>query len=171
VLPADRKEFDMSAYQQRYVALEIFYLGWNYHGFASQADTEETIEVKSSAQASDGRRAVFHEGLYEHLWAMQLKESSSDCAACFCRAICSPPCARQSSYPKVSAGKAWGTRDVGAQTKESARSGRCWRLQAASHAMPEHGNFEGCDGCLSVKKAAREHLLTWRVFIHACLCQ
>ena len=42
---AESREFDMASYQQRYVALEVFYLGWDYHGFASQAGTEDTIEV------------------------------------------------------------------------------------------------------------------------------
>ncbi|CAL5221610.1 g3830 [Coccomyxa viridis] len=38
------RAFAMNAYQKRYVALEIFYLGAAYHGFASQADTELTAE-------------------------------------------------------------------------------------------------------------------------------
>ena len=42
--PAGRP-FDFKAYHTRYVALEIAYLGWDYHGFASQADTDNTIEV------------------------------------------------------------------------------------------------------------------------------
>ena len=37
--------FDFGAYHARYVALELAYLGWGYQGFASQADTENTIEV------------------------------------------------------------------------------------------------------------------------------
>lgn len=37
----------MSAYQTRFVALEIFYLGASYHGFASQGDTGPTVEVTS----------------------------------------------------------------------------------------------------------------------------
>ena len=36
---------DMAAYQSRYVALEVAYLGQSYHGLASQANTEATIEV------------------------------------------------------------------------------------------------------------------------------
>ncbi|CAL8468632.1 g8172 [Coccomyxa elongata] len=40
----EKREFNMGAYQRRYVALEVFYCGWNYHGFASQADTQETVE-------------------------------------------------------------------------------------------------------------------------------
>ena len=47
VAAAVSRDFDMASYQQRYVALEIFYLGWNYHGFASQADKEDTIEVST----------------------------------------------------------------------------------------------------------------------------
>ena len=35
----------IEAYQQRFVALEVFYLGWRYHGFASQCETEGTVEV------------------------------------------------------------------------------------------------------------------------------
>ncbi|KAK9829892.1 hypothetical protein WJX72_008507 [[Myrmecia] bisecta] len=37
------REFDFPAYRHRYVGLEIFYLGWNYHGFAEQAGTP-TVE-------------------------------------------------------------------------------------------------------------------------------
>lgn len=48
----ERRDFDMNAYQQRYIALEVFYIGWNYHGFASQADTEQTIEACSSSPTS-----------------------------------------------------------------------------------------------------------------------
>ena len=40
------KPFLIEAYQQRFVALEVFYLGWRYHGFASQCETEGTVEVK-----------------------------------------------------------------------------------------------------------------------------
>ena len=39
------KPFLIESYQQRYVALEVFYLGWEYHGFASQCGTEGTVEV------------------------------------------------------------------------------------------------------------------------------
>lgn len=42
---AEKRAFDMDAYQKRYVALEVFYLGACYHGFASQADTDRTVEV------------------------------------------------------------------------------------------------------------------------------
>ena len=44
---AVERTFDMSAYQTRFVALEIFYLGASYHGFASQGDTGPTVEVIS----------------------------------------------------------------------------------------------------------------------------
>ena len=44
-LLAAAKPFLIEAYQQRFVALEVFYLGWRYHGFASQCQTEGTVEV------------------------------------------------------------------------------------------------------------------------------
>lgn len=31
-------------YKKRHVAFKLLYLGWNYHGFASQDITEKTIE-------------------------------------------------------------------------------------------------------------------------------
>jgi hypothetical protein len=40
------REFNSRAYRLRYVALEVAYLGTKYHGFASQADTCETVEVR-----------------------------------------------------------------------------------------------------------------------------
>ena len=40
----------MGAYQKRYIALEVFYLGTAYHGFASQADTDRTVEVSHGCQ-------------------------------------------------------------------------------------------------------------------------
>lgn len=39
------KEFDFSRYHKRHVAIKLAYLGWNYHGFASQESTENTIEA------------------------------------------------------------------------------------------------------------------------------
>jgi hypothetical protein len=39
------RDLDFSAYQQRYVALELLYLGHRYAGFARQESTQETIEV------------------------------------------------------------------------------------------------------------------------------
>lgn len=41
------RPFDFSTYHSRFVALEIAYLGWDFHGFASQADSENTIEVRN----------------------------------------------------------------------------------------------------------------------------
>ncbi|KAK3588349.1 hypothetical protein CHS0354_040106 [Potamilus streckersoni] len=37
--------FDFSKYNTRHVALKIVYLGWDYHGYAVQEDTEKTIET------------------------------------------------------------------------------------------------------------------------------
>ncbi|XP_072025147.1 tRNA pseudouridine(38/39) synthase-like isoform X2 [Amphiura filiformis] len=39
------KTFDFTRYNKRHVALLIAYLGWDYHGFASQITTENTIEA------------------------------------------------------------------------------------------------------------------------------
>lgn len=39
-----RKEFDMSRYGQRLVALQLTYQGWSYHGFASQVTSDNTVE-------------------------------------------------------------------------------------------------------------------------------
>lgn len=39
-----QKPFDFSRYHKRRVALKVAYLGWDYHGFASQESTENTIE-------------------------------------------------------------------------------------------------------------------------------
>lgn len=47
---AEKRQFNMGAYQKRYVALEVFYLGAAYHGFASQADTDRTVEVGHKGQ-------------------------------------------------------------------------------------------------------------------------
>jgi hypothetical protein len=38
------RSFDMSRYQQLQVALRFSYVGWTYHGFASQQDNPNTIE-------------------------------------------------------------------------------------------------------------------------------
>lgn len=43
---AGDKDLDFSSYHSRYVALELLYLGGAYQGFAAQADSEETIEVR-----------------------------------------------------------------------------------------------------------------------------
>ncbi|XP_058145470.1 tRNA pseudouridine(38/39) synthase isoform X2 [Dasypus novemcinctus] len=41
-----KRAFDFSAHGQRHVALRIAYLGWSYQGFASQENTNNTIEEK-----------------------------------------------------------------------------------------------------------------------------
>ncbi|KAM6158652.1 tRNA pseudouridine(38/39) synthase [Rhynchocyon petersi] len=41
-----RRAFDFSAHGRRHVALKIAYLGWSYQGFASQENTNNTIEEK-----------------------------------------------------------------------------------------------------------------------------
>uniref|UniRef100_A0A8C5SW92 tRNA pseudouridine(38/39) synthase n=1 Tax=Laticauda laticaudata TaxID=8630 RepID=A0A8C5SW92_LATLA len=41
-----QRPFNFSAYGQRHVALKIAYLGWEYQGFASQENTNNTIEEK-----------------------------------------------------------------------------------------------------------------------------
>ncbi|XP_062995142.1 tRNA pseudouridine(38/39) synthase [Elgaria multicarinata webbii] len=41
-----QRPFDFSAYGRRHVALKIAYLGWGYQGFASQENTNNTIEEK-----------------------------------------------------------------------------------------------------------------------------
>jgi tRNA U38,U39,U40 pseudouridine synthase TruA len=40
-----KRKFDFSKHFVRKVALRLSYIGWNYHGFASQQDSNETIEV------------------------------------------------------------------------------------------------------------------------------
>ncbi len=40
------RPFDLSKYPLRHIALKIAYIGWNSHGFAAQADSDETIEVR-----------------------------------------------------------------------------------------------------------------------------
>ncbi|CAN8076435.1 unnamed protein product [Agarophyton chilense] len=39
------RQFDMSRYGQRQIALRIMYTGWRFHGFASQIDSENTVEA------------------------------------------------------------------------------------------------------------------------------
>jgi hypothetical protein len=46
---AGSKDLDFQAYHSRYVALELLYLGGSYQGFATQLDSEETIEVRQAA--------------------------------------------------------------------------------------------------------------------------
>ncbi|XP_005378538.1 PREDICTED: tRNA pseudouridine(38/39) synthase [Chinchilla lanigera] len=41
-----KRAFDFSAHSRRHVALRIAYLGWGYQGFASQENTDNTIEEK-----------------------------------------------------------------------------------------------------------------------------
>ncbi|XP_069737997.1 tRNA pseudouridine(38/39) synthase-like isoform X1 [Phaenicophaeus curvirostris] len=41
-----QRPFDFAAYGRRHVALKIAYLGWGYQGFASQENTDNTIEEK-----------------------------------------------------------------------------------------------------------------------------
>lgn len=41
-----KRAFDFSAHGRRHVALKIAYLGWGYQGFASQENTNNTIEEK-----------------------------------------------------------------------------------------------------------------------------
>lgn len=41
-----QRPFDFSIYGRRHVALKIGYLGWEYQGFASQENTNNTIEEK-----------------------------------------------------------------------------------------------------------------------------
>ncbi|XP_075765725.1 tRNA pseudouridine(38/39) synthase isoform X3 [Pelodiscus sinensis] len=41
-----QRPFDFSAYDRKHVALKIAYLGWGYQGFASQENTNNTIEEK-----------------------------------------------------------------------------------------------------------------------------
>ncbi|XP_069869566.1 tRNA pseudouridine(38/39) synthase isoform X1 [Dipodomys merriami] len=41
-----KRTFDFSAHGRRHVALRIAYLGWGYQGFASQENTNNTIEEK-----------------------------------------------------------------------------------------------------------------------------
>lgn len=35
----------MGRYHQRYIALKLAYLGWQYDGLAAQNETDNTIEV------------------------------------------------------------------------------------------------------------------------------
>lgn len=38
--------FDFSAHPRRHVAVRLAYLGWSYHGFAVQDNTDNTVEAK-----------------------------------------------------------------------------------------------------------------------------
>ena len=39
-----RRSFDFSRFQQRFVAFELYYVGWDFHGFAAQEFIENTVE-------------------------------------------------------------------------------------------------------------------------------
>eukprot|EP00178_Gracilaria_changii_P014235 TRINITY_DN40290_c0_g1_i1.p1 TRINITY_DN40290_c0_g1~~TRINITY_DN40290_c0_g1_i1.p1 ORF type:complete len:507 (-),score=49.21 TRINITY_DN40290_c0_g1_i1:1356-2876(-) len=39
------RQFDMNRYGQRHIALRIMYTGWRFHGFASQIDSDNTVEA------------------------------------------------------------------------------------------------------------------------------
>lgn len=39
-----QKPFDFTRYHKRHIALKMAYLGWDFHGFASQESSENTIE-------------------------------------------------------------------------------------------------------------------------------
>ncbi|KAK4289237.1 hypothetical protein Pmani_037780 [Petrolisthes manimaculis] len=40
------RPFDFTKHSRRHVVLKFAYLGWDYHGFATQEDTNQTIEAK-----------------------------------------------------------------------------------------------------------------------------
>jgi tRNA pseudouridine38/39 synthase len=42
--------FEFSRFATRSVVLQLMYVGWSYHGFARQADSENTIEVCVTTQ-------------------------------------------------------------------------------------------------------------------------
>ena len=42
---AELRALDFSRYNQRYIAMEVMYIGWGYLGFASQPTEPKTIEV------------------------------------------------------------------------------------------------------------------------------
>ena len=121
----ENREFDMDAYQRRYVALEVFYLGWRYHGFASQADSEETVEVRLLSLYDEQLIRMSSRQMLHQDWNGNFEQPN----VCYYRVTCSAPCAERSSSQKVLAGKAWDTPDVDAQTKASVHSDRwsfCW---------------------------------------------
>lgn len=39
-----QKSFDFTRYHKRHIAIKMAYLGWDFHGFASQESTKNTIE-------------------------------------------------------------------------------------------------------------------------------
>ncbi|XP_012946059.1 uncharacterized protein LOC101858380 [Aplysia californica] len=40
-----QREFDFTKYNTRHVALKVAYLGWDYHGFVVQEDSDKTVEA------------------------------------------------------------------------------------------------------------------------------
>lgn len=44
--PRRQRPFDFSQHGRRHVAVRLAYLGWGYQGFASQANTDNTVEAK-----------------------------------------------------------------------------------------------------------------------------
>ena len=47
-----QKSFDFTRYHKRHIAIKMAYLGWDFHGFASQDSTENTIETHFFAALS-----------------------------------------------------------------------------------------------------------------------
>ncbi|KAK7070056.1 tRNA pseudouridine synthase 3, partial [Halocaridina rubra] len=43
--PRKERSFDFTKHSRRHVLLKFLYLGWDYHGFAVQEDTQQTIEA------------------------------------------------------------------------------------------------------------------------------
>ena len=41
---SESKTFNIDSYYQRHVAFKLAYIGWRYHGFATQENVDETIE-------------------------------------------------------------------------------------------------------------------------------
>ncbi|KYQ88482.1 tRNA pseudouridylate synthase [Tieghemostelium lacteum] len=41
----NQNEMNFDKFYKRYIALKVAYIGWDYHGFAAQSSTEETIEA------------------------------------------------------------------------------------------------------------------------------
>jgi hypothetical protein len=81
---------DMSAYQTRYVALEVTYLGERYHGLASQANTELTIEVRQAAM-QHCLQALQASALPVSLSPSRTAGMGSS-PACLCRLSVTPSC-------------------------------------------------------------------------------
>ena len=42
--PEKTRKLDFARYKRRHIALKLLYLGWNYQGFSTQIDTDQTIE-------------------------------------------------------------------------------------------------------------------------------